>query len=463
MKDVELRNILDRYERMIREKKIGYFDVYQFEKIIDHYLDNDLFSQAVNAVNIGLHQHPSSNSLLLKKAQVFAEKGDAKKALGLLSDLEQVEYTNNDLYLMKGMIYNQLGKISQAKKAFEKALSLTYEDKENVLRDIALSFEYIHQYEIAASYFERAYRINPDKLSLLYDMAHCYNKLQDFEKSITYYKKYLDQEPFAENVWYNLGLVYLRMERFEEAIDAYDFALAVNDQFTTAMLNKAIALSHLGRYHEAIPVYQDFLDIEPENALALCYIGECYEKLDQLEKAIKNYNHALKIDPELSEAWYGLAISYQNLGKFDRALYSVEKAVDLDDENPDFLFTLGKILIQVGNYREATIAFTKTTKADPYDYEAWMNLAELGNIRSGPEQALKVLKESYRYNRDVPEINYMMAGYYCLSGKKDMLYKSFEEGLKLSTDEHQMTFTLCPGIRNDKKILTLLSKYNIKS
>lgn len=463
MEDAELRNILDRYEHMIRDKKVVYFDVYQFERIIDYYLDGDLFSQAISAVDLGIQQHPSSNILLIKKAEVLAEKGDSAGAISILTDLEKVEYSNSELYILKGMIYNQMGNVRKAEKSFEKALLLTYEGIDNILHDIALSFEQIHYYKMAVKYLKKAHQANPGKLSVMFDLASCYEKLQEFNKSIDFYKKYLDQEPFAENVWFNLGLVYFKMEDFDKAIDAYDFALAVNDKYASAMLNKAIALSHSGQYPDAIESYTDFLDLEPDNVIAWCFLGECYEKLQEWEKSIKHYNHALKLDAEFSEAWYGLAVCYLNLEKYEDALSCAVKAVEIDDENSDYWYTLGKIRIYLDDYGEATAAFSQSTRLDPYDSEAWMNLAELGNIMSGPEQAISVLKESYIYNFDVAEINYMMAGYYCLISQNLMVYKYFEEGLKLSYDDHLMAFKVCPGLRNDKKILTLLSEYKSKS
>lgn len=463
LEDSEFRSILDRYEHMIRDRRVVYFDVYQFEKIIDYYLDGDLYSQAVDAVDIGIQQHPSSNGLLLKKAEVLAEKGDTSGAVGILTSLEKVEYSNSELYMLKGMIYNQMGKVRKAEKSFEKVLSLTYEGIDNILHEIAISFEQIHHYKIAVKYLKKAHEANPGKLNVLFDLAGCYDKLQEFNKSIDFYKKYLDQEPFAENVWVNLGLVYFKIEEYHKAIDAYDFALAVNDKYASAMLNKAVALSHSGQYTDAITVYTDFLDIEPDNVIAWCFLGECYEKIQEWEKSIKHYNHALKLDPEFSEAWYGLAICFLNLKKYKEALSCAVKSVEIDDENSDYWYTLGKIKIYLEEYGEATAAFSRATQLDPYDSEAWMNLAELGNIISGPEQAILVLKESYIYNFDDPGINFMLAGYYGLISQNIMVYKYFEEGLRLVYDDHQMAFKVCPGLGNDKKILTLLSEYKSKS
>jgi hypothetical protein len=50
-----------------------------------------------------------------------------------------------------------------------------------------------------------------------------------------------------------------------------------------------------------------------------------------------------------------------------------------------------------------------------------------------------------------------------LQDQISLVYKFFQEGLKLSYDNHYLTFKICPRLRNDKKILTLLSEYKLKT
>jgi tetratricopeptide (TPR) repeat protein len=460
--DGDLQEILGRFENMLNNVEAYFFDVHEFEKIIDHYLDTNHFTKAIDAVKCGITQHPGSTTLLIKEAQVYAEKGESVEALKMVRTLEKIEESNNEIFMLKGMILNQLGKVKEAEVAFEKAVSLSYENLEEMLYDIALSFEYINQYKIALGYLEKAYQINPGKLNILYDLAYCYDRLHDFDRSINYYEIYLDREPFSENVWYNLGLLYFKKENFKKAIECYDFAIAINDQYSSAVFNKANAQANLGAYEEAVKTYEECILLEPENVLAHCYLGESLEKLEQYQEAIKWYQKSTEIDPSYSEGWYGIAVCYLFLKSYNDALYFVTMAISKDEENPDFWFTLGNVHAHLGSHVEAIKAYARTTELDPYDDEAWLNLAHLNFIQGDTGKAISVLKDSYSYTFDIPDINFHLAGYHYLIHKPDQALKFFEKGLKLDFDGYRSAAKISPGMLEDPLYKNLMEK-NIHS
>lgn len=455
----DLQEIIGRFENMLDKVEAYFFDVHEFESIIDHYLDTNHFTKAIDAVQYGINQHPGSTSLLIKEAQVYAEKGESAKALKLVNSLEKVEESNNEVYMLKGMILNQMGKVKEAKAAFEKATDLSYENLEEVLYDIALSFEYINQYKIALGYLDKAFKRNPEKLNILYDLAYCYDRLHDFDRSIKYYEIYLDREPFSENVWYNLGLLYFKKENFKKAVECYDFAIAINDQYSSAIFNKANAQANLGEYKAAVIAYKECIMLEPENVLAHCYLGESLEKLEKYREAIEWYQKSTRIDPAYSEGWYGIAVCYLFLNLHKDALYYVTKAISIDEENPDFWFTLGNIHAHLGSNTDALKAYSRTTELDPYDDEAWINLAHQHFIQGEPGKAISVLKDSYSYTFDIPVINFHLAGYHYITDKFDQALKFFEKGLKLDYNEFRSTGKISPGILEDPVYNYLLEKY----
>ena len=458
--DGDFQEILVRFEEMLDRESSSFFDVYDFERIIDHYLDRNHFNKAINAVNMGMAQHPGSVTLLIKEAQVYTEKGDSQKALDMVLGLERLENTNTEVFMLKGMILNQMGKIGEAEETFKKALEYGYENEVDILYDIGLSFEYVNQFRLAARYLEKALEKDTDKLNILYELAYCYDRLHDFDKSILYYEAYLDQEPFAENVWYNLGLLYFKKENFRKAVECYDFAIAINDEYAMAVFNKANALANLEDYSGAIRSYKECILLEPENVLAHCYLGESLEKLDDFSEAIQWYEKATRIDPSFSEAWYGVAVCYLFRKLYQEALYYVNKAIALDEENPDFWFTLGNIHYHLDALEDAKKAYLKTTEIDPYDDEAWINVAkleyQLGNLKG----AIKILIESYRHTFDIFTVNYCLSGYYHLSGNMEETVRYFEKGLDLDYSQYTMASKISPGLLKEKTILKILDKHN---
>jgi hypothetical protein len=54
---------INRYEDMLKQNAVSFFDIHEFEYIIDYYLDTHNFQKAHDAVIIGLDQHPTSSDL----------------------------------------------------------------------------------------------------------------------------------------------------------------------------------------------------------------------------------------------------------------------------------------------------------------------------------------------------------------------------------------------------------------
>ena len=80
----EFEILLRKYEDMRSGVQSIFFDVDEFEQIIDYFLDDFQYDEAKEAANLGEKQHPSSVEIKYKFVHIFIEQGNAKKALALL-------------------------------------------------------------------------------------------------------------------------------------------------------------------------------------------------------------------------------------------------------------------------------------------------------------------------------------------------------------------------------------------
>ena len=300
--DSSYAELLNRYEDMIKTDKVVYFDVEEFEGIIDYYLDNHEYNKAFTATEIGCQQHPDSLSILIKKGQVFLEKGYPIETLKILKNMENIDVFNYDILLLKGNAHCLLGEISKAEAEFDKALSLAFEDKIEIIYTITDILTECNQYKLALKYLEDELVNDTENLDLLYETAFCYEKTGNYTKSTELLNKYLDNDPFAENIWVSLGEVYDKLEDYKKAIEAYDFALAINERYFPAIFNKANDLINLDDYKPAIIVLKDLLKFDNKNLQALCLIGEIYEKLENYDIAVNYYKKIIEIDFSYSES-----------------------------------------------------------------------------------------------------------------------------------------------------------------
>jgi tetratricopeptide (TPR) repeat protein len=432
--DEEVKNAVQKFEKMRKNNESCFFDVIEFESIIDYYIECNNASKAFDAAVLASQQHPNSVSIQLRKARVLLDKGKAVEALRILKKLENIEPGNHEIFIAKGTALGILGDIQGARKIFDYALTLDSEDIENILFEITSVLQNLNYYEHVIPYMLRLIEKEPEFKAHLYDLAYAYEKIEDFENSIKYYRLYLEEEPFSDSAWYNLGIIYNKLDRYEEAMDAYDYALAVNSQNTFALFNKANILCNLERYQDAIPVYHEYLENEPDSFEAMTYLAESYEKTGDLVMARKYYQEAIELAPDFADPWFGLGVIALNSGSTDDSLIFFRKAVRLDDENPEYWYFLGRAHYSKGEKKAALRCFREALKLDAYYDEVWADLGKIIIKDELAERALPHIEQAFKITGNVPGINYLLASFNLFAGNLDKSFRFLSNAISLDKE-----------------------------
>ena len=454
----EMKHAVQKFERMKKNNENYFFDVIEFETIIDYYIESNNSSKAFEAATLATKQHPNSVSIQLRKARVLLDKGRAVEALRLLKKLENIEPGNHELYIAKGTALGMLGDIQGAKKMFDYSLTLDSEDIENVLFAITSVLQNLNYYEHLIPYMERLVQMEPEFKAHLYDLAYAYEKIEDFENSITYYLKYINEEPFSDSAWYNLGIIYNKLEMYEKAMEAYDYALAINSQNTFALFNKGNILSNIERYAEAIPVYHEYIENEPDSYESMTYLAECYEKLGEVTMARKYYQEAIELAPEYADPWFGLGVIALNTGNTDDSLIYFRKAVRLDDENPEIWYLLGKAHFSKGERKAALRCFREALKLDAYYEEVWADLGKIIINDGLVNKAIPYFLHAYKITGDIPGINYLLASFYLHTGNGEKAFHHLSLSVKLDREIFKEFENIFPEKLFTRKIRKLLDE-----
>jgi tetratricopeptide (TPR) repeat protein len=457
----EVKNAVQKFERMRKNNESYFFDVIEFETIIDYYIESNNSAKAFEAATLATQQHPNSVSIQLRKARVLLDKGRAVEALRLLRKLESIEPGNHELYIAKGTAYGMLGDIQGAKKMFDFALTLDSEDIENILFAITSVLQNLNYYEHLIPYMERLIELEPEFKAHLYDMAYAFEKIEDYDRSIAYYIKYLEEEPFSDSAWYNLGIIYNKLELYENAMEAYDYALAINSQNTFALFNKGNILNNIERYAEAIPVYHEYLENEPDSFEAMTYLAECYEKLNEVTMAKKYYQEAIELAPDFADPWFGLGILALNTGNTDDSLIYFRKAIRLDDENPEIWYLLGKAHYSKGEKKAALRCYREALKLDAYYDEVWVDLGKMIIKEGLAAKSLPYLVKAYKITGDIPGINFLLASFYLHTGSPEKAFRHLTFALGIDKDLYKDFEDIFPARLLTRKIRKLLAENDL--
>ena len=158
--DPESLDLIRRYEKMLDDKEHVFFDVDEFEEIIDYFFIKNDMKMAMRAINEALDQHPNAPSVILKKAQLFIQTGKDAKALLLLKETEVLDTSDFDLFMLKGSLYSQLGKFEKAIAEYKRAVR-ECDELDEIYTSIAFEYENLGKYEKAIDFLILALERNP--------------------------------------------------------------------------------------------------------------------------------------------------------------------------------------------------------------------------------------------------------------------------------------------------------------
>jgi len=455
----EFQVLLRKYEDMRSGAQSIFFDVEEFEQIIDYYLDDFQYEEATEAANLGKKQHPASVEIKYKFIHIYIEQSKPKKALSLLEEIPVWEENNPERFFLKGTALCLSGKLKDAEVQFDRALEISNEGTFDALVNISIAFENVRHFELAIKYLSQAHKQQPDNLSVLYDLGYFYERLHRFEESMKYYHQYLDQDPYSDNVWYNVGIVCHKLEQYEKAVEAYDYSIAINQDYASAYFNKASVWVNAGKFNLAIEAYKDFLEVEPESTQAYCYMGECYEQMNKLDDSLKAFQRVIEMDNSDPEGWFGAGMIYHRMAMYQEAITYILKSIEFDNNNLDYWINLGYANEDAGLIDEAIKCYAYVTRVDAEDIHGWTALTSVLLKKGLYEKCLNFLREAYIHHPRDAWIKLKMAVCHLKLEEKELAAKFLTEALEENNSLVSEFGSFFPEESYDSQIECIIERY----
>jgi tetratricopeptide (TPR) repeat protein len=454
----DVNDLVGKFDEMIRQNKMYFFDVEEFEEIIDFYLEQNITKKARKAIDYAMRQHPSSTVFMLRKAQYYADVNNTTKALDILHKIEVLEPQNPEILATKGAVYSQLKQYKEAISEYEKAIRYS-DEKDDLYTRIAFEYEEIKEYNQAIEYLVKALEFNPENQAVIYELAFCYELAGREDEGIAFFGDFLDKNPYSDIAWFNLGIAYSNKQLYEKAIDAYEFVIAISPDFSSAYFNKANALANLERYQEAIGYYQETLEMEAPDGMTHYYIGECYEKLDDLENAYSNYHIAARLEPEVSDIWAGLAIISDRTSNGKAALKYIRKALSVEETNMDFKLILADMCFRYGKLDEAISIYHEAILREAGHPDVWLEFSGMWYNLENLNEAIGTIMRGIEAQPTNADQYYRLAGYLAAKGRTKEAYQNFETALYMDATGYELFLEFFPEHKNDVQFYNLIDQY----
>jgi tetratricopeptide (TPR) repeat protein len=401
----EDRTIIERFNEMLNRKSESFFDVGEYETIVDFYLSTFDTQVASEAIEQGLRQHPQSFELKLRKAQIHLSIGEAAEALAQLSALELIEPNNSELMVLRADVYSFQQHFEKAIAWYLRAMDMVHvEVNSNLVLSLALAYLNQGNDLDGISRLIEVIELDPTNDFALEKLRSAYQSADLDHEGIWTFKSICKKWPKIFEARLQLALLQSDAEQFMDSLESFDIAIALNDKDPVALLGKAEVLYHMDRYREAIKTYKKVKNPRDLNTAMLCGIAECHEQLEEHPEALDFYQKCLQVNPDYADAHIGLAIVYDQMGKITSALGHLRIALEIEPENYEYWQIQGEILGVAGETERSVFAFEQSLKFEQGDEKVYCGYIDVLCKDLQFENALDIVGRAFEQNGNQEEI-----------------------------------------------------------
>ena len=283
-------------------------------------------------------------------ADLFQKKADAafallqstipedwSKAIPALTALQQDRPELASIPYNLGVVYQRLGDLLQAKRAYLRATDVDPRFGDAWLALGALA-EQERDPERALQTYRAGLRNAPAHDGLQVAVIGALRQVGRHAEAIEFAQKAIASNATNLDAYNNLGLVYLDQGKLELAQFVYLRAMeAIIGADQNALLH-----ANLGRVYLAqkrVPLARQELDkavaLDPNLTPALLFLAQLHLDNHDWAAAGDALERARSQDPQNAGIHLNLGIAYRGLGRFEDARAAYQKALDLDPNNPD--------------------------------------------------------------------------------------------------------------------------------
>ena len=455
----ELKGSLSSFEQSLEHNETKYFEVHEFEFIIDHYLSSNNISNSKKAIKKALSIHPNNQELQKRLAQVYNIEGLFSQAIKVLDNSFRSFGVAKDLdyYLIQGEAFLGIHKPKKAKIAFKQAIDLSGEEYFDIVTTIASLYQQEGYYEQVIHHLKR---IEKDDSSLLFDIGLAYFNIFDFENSIKYFESFIPTAPFSVDAWYYISKSYQAIANYEMAEEALLNTIALDPELIVYQYDLAKLHIDQEKYLEALELYKEILSQDKDvNHTIFLSIGDISYNLEQYDNAQKNYEIALRLNPESSDAYHSLGQVYIETENYEKAKKNIQKAISINSERADFFVSLGTVNQLQGDLLGAEFSFVEATRIKPTLETAWNLLIDFYFFSERPKISIKTAFEAIENIGEQSDILCKIAASYFDSNLRENGLSFLEKALEQDKEIANFFIEYYPEGESDTEIMNKIKLF----
>ena len=456
----ELKALLQQFDNLKTGKNNSFIEEDSFERIIDHFDENEQLTLALEAAEYGIEQYPYSAMLLLKKADILIALRRYKEALFILDQAELLDSKDTNLYILKTDAYLALDMQHKAAAVLETAIQdFEGEEKLDLLFELCDVYDDYESFDKVFDCLTIILEQEPNNEEALYKICFWTDFTGRNEEGIRLHQKIIEDFPFNELAWFNLAAAYQGLKLYEKAIDAYQYAIAIDEKCDYALRNMGDAFIRLRRYKDAVEVLERVLELARPEDVIYEAIGHCYDKMGNYAQARFNYKKASHLNNDDSQLNYKIACTYMNEGNWSSAIKNLEIAMRIHRLQPEYNLAMGQCFVELDKLDDAITYFGNVVRVRPKNINGWIELLNCLYKAEMLDEALEYAGFAFEQTDGKPIfIYYKSAVLYAMGRSKEALLH-LEAGMNRNPRLVKKFIEINPSILQVQQVVDVIARF----
>ena len=343
-------------------------------------LDEGRPTDAVVPLQQAAALRPSNTGIRVQLGSAQFQAGDESGALDTLQQALRQDPQNSQAAYQLALTLESVGRNAEAVPLFAQVLKARPDDP-GVLTNYGLALVQTGKAREAIPLYTHAVKMAPNDATLHQDLGVAYLQQSDLDNAIAEFARSSELDPNSAQIAYDLGLAYKLKDRFAESITAFEKARALDPQLADAPYSLGVLYMQQGDFGKAATVLEQAVTLRPDNGEMWGMLGSVLKQDGKPKDAADALRRAVALDPGQPGNHVNLASVLIELGDRDGAASERKLAAELSraataKQKERFALDSGNVLLQRGQFADASTQFRNAIAADPNDATAHFALAD---------------------------------------------------------------------------------------
>lgn len=336
------------------------------------YFHTEMYGQAISDFTFAIKHCSKKDTIVVAsdiygyRAKTFVITGDTASALKDYSAAIKINPNDAELYINRGVLYENKLQYAEAESDYKKALDIL---QYNVDVEMRLAYCQTKQGKVsdAKATLERVIRMNPRNFDVKKEMALLCKSDNDIKSFVDYYIEYLEYASDGDDEM----LVEASRDEYDYTVSAIEKVLG-ETKYKSYWLSIRVKVDMANNHYDvAIESLKKIEEIHSDSIVSpfVYYrMAVCYSNIGEYSKAVSYYTTLIDFEENDNsldaDDIFGRGLCYENMGSFDNAMADYNRALSMKDNDAEYLCHRGMLYEKIDSLQAAKVDYDKAIASD---------------------------------------------------------------------------------------------------